>query len=326
MSDGPKHRGRGPRPPDAAGRRDGRTRQAGASGQDDPLASGMARTIMATPEYRLADEDTAFLKESDARGLRLQLEYLKAETHLRKHGIDHGIVVFGSTRVPEPAAARRRVAELEELLPRFPGNAEFARKLDIARRIEAKSRFYEISREFGRIVGTHGKAQGNRLAIVTGGGPGLIEAANRGAHDVGAKTVGLNISLPHEQHPNPYLTPGLCFQFRYFSMRKLHFLLRARALVVFPGGFGTMDELFETLTLVQTRKVVPLPIVLVGRDYWRKVFDVDFLVEEGVIQPEDRELFCFAETAREIWDSILRWYERAGRPLIGDVKETPGFA
>ena len=154
------------------------------------------------------------------------------------------------------------------------------------------------------------------MVVVTGGGPGVMEAANRGAYDVGAKTVGLNITLPHEQYPNPYITPGLCFRFHYFALRKLHFLLRARALVAFPGGFGTFDELFETLTLVQTRKIKPVPVILVGEDYWRRAVDLDFLVAEGVIDAEDRELFWFAETAQEIWDGIRHWYQLAGEPLF----------
>ena len=154
------------------------------------------------------------------------------------------------------------------------------------------------------------------MVVVTGGGPGVMEAANRGAYDVGAKTVGLNITLPHEQYPNPYVTPGLCFQFHYFALRKLHFLLRARALVAFPGGFGTFDELFETLTLVQTRKIKPVPVILVGEDYWRRAVDLDFLVAEGVIDAEDRELLWFAETAQEIWDGIRHWYQLAGEPLF----------
>jgi uncharacterized protein (TIGR00730 family) len=149
-----------------------------------------------------------------------------------------------------------------------------------------------------------------------------MEAANRGANDVGAKTVGLNISLPHEQYPNPYVTPELCFQFHYFALRKMHFLMRAKALVAFPGGFGTLDELFETLTLIQTRKIKPLPVVLVGEEYWRKVVDIDFLVEEGVIEAEDRELFWFAESAPMIWDGLLRWYEKSDEDLIeGNVQQ-----
>jgi uncharacterized protein (TIGR00730 family) len=147
---------------------------------------------------------------------------------------------------------------------------------------------------------------------MTGGGPGIMEAANRGVSDVGANSVGLNITLPHEQFPNPYITPELCFSVRYFAIRKLHFLMRASALVVFPGGFGTLDELFETLTLVQTNTIEPLPVVLVGKEYWRRLFDIDFLVEEGVIDPEDRDLFWYAETAPEIWAGIRAWHEQAG--------------
>ena len=150
---------------------------------------------------------------------------------------------------------------------------------------------------------------------MTGAGPGIMEAANRGTFDVGAKSVGLNISLPHEQYPNPYVTADLCFSFHYFALRKLHLLLRARALVAFPGGYGTFDELFEVLTLVQTRKIKPIPIVLVGESYWRRVVDIDYLVDEGVIDPEDRDLFWFAETAQEIWDGILHWHKESGEPL-----------
>ncbi|MGD8933833.1 MAG: LOG family protein, partial [Gammaproteobacteria bacterium] len=155
-----------------------------------------------------------------------------------------------------------------------------------------------------------------QLVIMTGGGPGMMEAANRGAYDVNSHSIGLNIDLPHEQYPNPYITPNLCFRFHYFALRKLHFLLRTRALVVFPGGYGTFDELFETLTLVQTRKINPIPIILVGQKYWRQAFNVDFLVAEGVIDEEDRELFWYAETAQEIWDSILEWYEANEAPLL----------
>lgn len=284
--------------------------------RDDPGASGLVAAIVRTPEYREADRDLDFLQEDATRGLRLQLDFLKAEERLRALDIAHTIVVFGSTRVTEPDSARRRVAELEARLARDPGNPETDRALRIAERILDKSKYYEVAREFGRLVGEAENRADKRLVVITGGGPGLMEAANRGAHDVGAKTAGLNITLPHEQFPNPYLTPGLCFRFHYFAVRKMHFLLRARALVVFPGGFGTMDELFETLTLIQTRKIAPVPVILVGRSYWRRVFDPDFLVEEGVIDPEDRDLFWYAETAEEIWGDILRWYDRAGISLI----------
>ncbi|WP_240784206.1 LOG family protein [Tabrizicola caldifontis] len=283
---------------------------------DDPRSSDLVNAILASPEYREADGDLDFLESGVARGLRLQMDFLKTETLLQARGIRHSIVVFGSTRVPEPRAAARRVEDLEADCARNPQDAELAQRLRIARRVQEKSRYYSVARDFGRLVGTARVAPGGQLTIVTGGGPGLMEAANRGAHDAGAPTVGLNITLPHEQFPNPYLTPGLCFRLHYFAIRKLHFLLRARALVVFPGGYGTLDELFETLTLIQTRKITPMPVILVGQDYWRRVFDPDFLVEEGVIDPEDRDLFWFAETAEEIWSDILRWYDQAGLPLL----------
>lgn len=286
---------------------------------EDPEASTLVETIMASAEYRQADQDVDFLQRDDTRGVRLQLDYLKAERLFADHGIARSIVVFGSTRIPEPHSARQKVVELEQELAKNPADQETARRVSIARRIEQKSHYYEVAREFGQIVGRAEGAMGNRLALVTGGGPGLMEAANRGAFDVNARTVGLNITLPHEQYPNPYLTPGLCFRFHYFGIRKLHFLLRAVALVVFPGGFGTLDELFETLTLIQTRKISPVPVILVGKTYWEKVFDPSFLVEEGVIDPEDRDLFWYAETAEEIWEDIHRWYDRAGKTLRSEV-------
>lgn len=225
--------------------------------------------------------------------MRLQIEYLKPETLLLEHDIRDTVVVYGSTRIPEPVAARRRVEGLRQEIETDPRNADLIRKLAVAERILAKSRYYEVAREFGRLVGSSQDDDGSRstLAITTGGGPGIMEAANRGAFEVGAKSIGLNINLPHEQYPNPYITPDLCFRFHYFALRKMHLLLRAKALVAFPGGFGTMDELFEVLTLVQTRKIKPVPIVLVGEEYWRRVFDVGFLADEGVIDAEDRELF-----------------------------------
>ncbi|WP_289154789.1 TIGR00730 family Rossman fold protein [uncultured Salipiger sp.] len=281
---------------------------------------------MANPNYRLADEDADFLDRDVMRGARLQLDYQKAETLLRDHGIAHSIVVFGGTRVTEPERAAATLSALEAESACHPEDADLQRRLRVARRLNDKSRYYDIAREFGRIVGAAEGEHGNRLAIVTGGGPGIMEAANRGAVEAGARTVGLNITLPREQLPNPYVTPDLCFRFRYFALRKLHFLLRARALVVFPGGFGTFDELFETLTLIQTRKIQPVPVILVGRDYWARAFDADFLVEEGVIDPEDRALFWYAETAQEIWEDIQRWYARAGRPLGGTPTHTEGGA
>jgi uncharacterized protein (TIGR00730 family) len=275
------------------------------------------KAILASESYVLAEQDLGFLARDEARGLRLQLEFLKPETLLTEHAIRDTVVVYGSTRIVEPAAAQRGVEASRRALEADPGNAGLIRKLAVAERILAKSCYYEIAREFGRLIGGSRNSDGSRssLVIMTGGGPGMMEAANRGACEVGAKSIGLNISLPHEQYPNPYITPELCFRFHYFALRKMHFLLRAKALVAFPGGFGTLDELFEVLTLVQTRKIKPVPIVLVGEAYWRRVIDFGFLADEGVIDPEDRDLFWFAETADEIWGSILDWYDACGAPL-----------
>jgi hypothetical protein len=288
---------------------------------DDVEAPERVRRLLASPSYRQADEDPALLQQPAMRGVRLQLDYWKAENLLQAHAIEHTIVVFGSTRIPEPAEADRRLDAARAALAASPDDAERKRALHSAERVHEKSRFYDIAREFGRIVGRAGtKDHALKLVVMTGGGPGIMEGANRGAFDVGAHSVGLKITLPHPQFPNPYLTPELCFRFHYFAMRKLHFLQRARALVVFPGGYGTMDELFETLALVQTRKIAPVPIILVGEDFWRRAVDFSFLVDEGVIDPEDLELFWFAETAAGIWVDINEWHRRKGdpsRPPVG---------
>ncbi len=285
--------------------------------EDDSRALDAVKAILDDPSYREADEDIEFLHGDATRGVRLQLDYLKTESLLRAHDVAHTIVVFGGTRIVEPQAARRAVQQWTEAAAANEADPDIRRRLTIARRVEAKSPYYDVARNFGRIVGTNGaKSAGGRIMIMTGGGPGIMEAANRGAHDVGAKSIGLNISLPHEQFPNPYVTPDLCFSFHYFAMRKLHFLMRARALVAFPGGYGTLDELFEVLSLAQTRKIKPVPVILVGEAYWRRVFDAEFLVDEGVIDPEDRELFWFAESADDIWRGILGWYEASGAPLL----------
>jgi uncharacterized protein (TIGR00730 family) len=285
--------------------------------EDDPDAPRRVAQILASPSYREADQDVDFLNRDETRGPRLELDYYKPELLLEQHGIRHTVVVFGSTRIPEPIAAHRKVERLEQALASDPGNPELRRQLAVAQRLQAKSHYYDIARDLGRLVANAGRGpQDCHVVIMTGGGPGMMEAANRGAFDVGAKSVGLNIHLPQEQYPNPYITPELCFRFHYFALRKLHFLLRAKALVAFPGGYGTFDELFETLTLVQTRTITPVPIVLVGERYWRQAVDIDFLVDEGVIDPEDRELFWYAESAPEIWEGILQWHEVNGEPLF----------
>jgi uncharacterized protein (TIGR00730 family) len=305
-----------PEPADPVNRREPLPWQCPKPSEEDPLAPERLKTILDSPSYRSGDADLDFLARDSMRGVRLQIDYLKPELLFEEHRIHHTIVVFGSTRICEPAAAQCKVNALKLALASDAGNKELSRRLGIAERILAKSQYYEVAREFGRLVSS-ASYTGDRQqrVIVTGGGPGIMEATNRGAFDVGAKSIGLNISLPHEQFPNPYITPDLCFSFHYFAMRKLHFLLRAKALVAFPGGYGTFDELFEVLTLVQTRKIKPMPIVLVGESYWRQAVNLDFLVDEGVIDLEDRELFWFAETAQEIWNGILHWHDLGGEPL-----------
>ncbi len=252
------------------------------------------------------------------RGLRLQIDYLKPNILLQEAGVDHTIVVFGSTRICEPAAASRRVEELTAELAADPRNEELAVRLAVAERILAKSRYYDVAREFGRLVSEANNGHEGLPVIVTGGGPGIMEAANRGAFDAGAKSVGLNITLPHEQFPNPYITPNLSFSFHYFAIRKFHFVLRAKALVAFPGGYGTFDELFEVLTLIQTQKLKQIPVVLVGKDYWQRAVNFEFLADEGVIAREDCELFWYAETAEEIWNGIRSLvHQRRGSLING---------
>lgn len=276
-------------------------------------------SILNATAYLPATEDVAFLEASDARGVRLQLDYLKPELAMRAQGIENTIVIFGGTRIAERQVSQARVDRLRKRLETQPGDANLQRKLAVAERILAKSHYYDVAREFSRLVAESGSGPGDlRLVIMTGGGPGIMEAANRGASEAGAKTIGLNITLPREQYPNPYLSPELCFQFNYFALRKLHFMLRARALLAFPGGYGTLDELFETLTLIQTRKIEPLPVVLVGESFWRKTVNIDFMVDEGVIDEEDRHLFWYADTAEDIWAGLQLWYQRSGSALLGN--------
>ncbi|MFK0278544.1 LOG family protein [Ensifer sp. NPDC090286] len=283
---------------------------------DDPHAPDRVEAILRSESYRLAIDDPGFLDRDDTRGPRLQMDYLKPELLLRQHGIEGTIVVFGSTRLCEPDAARRNVESVRQTLGEGEDGAGSCQRLQVAERILDKARFYDIARDLGRMVGRANCANPQHsIVVMTGAGPGIMEAANRGSFDVGAPSVGLNISLPREQFPNPYVSPELCFRVHYFGVRKLHFLLRAKALVVFPGGFGTLDELFETLTLVQTRKIKPIPVILVGEEFWRRALDIDFLVEEGLIDEEDRHLFWYAESGAEVWDGILSWHRAAGTPL-----------
>ena len=291
--------------------------QSPKSSNEDPECPSKLQSILDSPSYVPAVEDVDFLDGDDARGVRLQLDYLKPDRLLKQHGVKHTIVVFGSTRIVEPSAAQEKVEKTREAVRLKPDDKELQRRLKVAQRILEKSHYYTVAREFATLVAKAGNGPlDSRLVVMTGGGPGMMEAANRGANDMGGKTIGLNITLPHEQYPNPYVSPELCFQFHYFSLRKMHFVLRARALVAFPGGYGTFDELFETLTLIQTRKIKPIPIVLVGESYWRQAFNIDFLVDEGVIDIEDRDLFWFAESAEDIWSGLQSWYKRNGEKLI----------
>lgn len=276
--------------------------------------------IMQHPAYLEADRDVAFLHTDRSRGLRLQLDYQKAEDALEAHGITRTIVIFGSTRLREPQTARSELEAARRIAAERADEAS-AKALRMAERRLEMSRYYDVGVDLGRLVG---KSDAPGLAVVTGGGPGGMEAANRGAFEAGAPTVGLNIKLPREQFPNPYVTPGLCMQFHYFAMRKLHFMARAAAIVALPGGFGTLDELFCALTLIQTRKAAPLPVVLIGEAYWRAVINVEALHDAGSIDEEDAELFWYVETAEEAWESIRTWHACNGTSLdaLRDMAET----
>jgi len=266
--------------------------------------------ILRSSTYRLAEDDPELLKQPELRPVRLQLELLKPELALTEHGVKSTIVVFGSTQIPEPAMARRRLEEARAALAENPANPGLKRMVELAERIDAKSHYYDDAREFSRLVSSTCQPGSEcDYVVVTGGGPGIMEAANRGAFDAQAKSIGLNITLPAEQAPNPYVTPELCFRFHYFALRKMHFLLRAKALVVFPGGFGTLDELFDALTLRQTQRMQQIPIVLYGREYWDQVIDFEFLANEGVIRDEHLALFEYAETPEQAWELIRRFHQ-----------------
>ncbi len=256
--------------------------------------------------YRLAYDDVEFLLRDELRAVRLQLELLKPDLIQREAGVEATVVIFGSARIPEPGRADRLVEEARGRLRENPSDPHLIRGLDIARRRQEKAGYYEEAHRLASLITGKG---GLSLVVVTGGGPGIMEAANRGAVDAGGPSVGLNIALPGEQAPNRFITPELCFQFHYFAIRKMHFLLRAKALVIFPGGFGTLDELFDALTLIQTMKIKPMPVLLFGREYWQRVIDFGEMANEGMIADEDVKLFRYVNTAQEAWDSIRDHYQ-----------------
>ncbi len=274
----------------------------------DALVANLVRS----PSYRLAYEDSEYLDSDEARPVRLQLELMKPDAFLRRHNIRSTVVVFGSTRIEPPTVAREKLEDLLEQERSRPEDSSLRPAIARARARLERSRYYDEARRFATIMSREFQHEHHRdFVVLTGGGPGIMEAANRGAHDVNARSVGLNITLPHEQAPNPFITPDLCFKFHYFGLRKMHFLLRARGLVAFPGGYGTLDELFEALTLIQTRKIRRIPIVLVGVSYWKRLVDFDFLVEEGMIDPADINLFTVVDTADDAAAALQAFYQGA---------------
>lgn len=250
--------------------------------------------------YKLAFTDTEFLLREELRPVRMQLELLKPELIQQEQGVQATVVIQGSARIPSPEDAQERLA-----LAQRSGDVAAIRRAEQA---VAMSRYYEEARRLAAIVTERSRYLRTPLHVVTGGGPGIMEAGNRGAHEVGGPSIGLNIVLPHEQAPNPYITPELCFQFHYFALRKMHFVMRSVAVVCFPGGFGTLDELFETLTLMQTGKSRRRPILLVGRAFWEKLIDLQHLVDTGMISPGDVHLVQYAETAEEVWERLNDHY------------------
>lgn len=294
--------------------------------QHHPRRDPRVQTIRTSPSYKLAEQDVEFLARPELRPVRMQLELLKPEVTFAEQNIRSTIVVFGGTAILEKEAAQQRLRQAEQALALHPTNKGLVRNVEVAKRLLAKSGFYDEARAFGRLVSSTCQVSGEcEYVIVTGGGPGVMEAANRGAWEVGAKSVGLNITLPTEQEPNPYITPELCFQFHYFAIRKLHFVLRARALVVFPGGFGTLDELFEVLTLRQTQRMQRIPVILFGREYWDKVIDFQHLADEGTIQDHHLELISYAETADEAWKTICEFYGDPTNAPPAPHGVAPGF-
>lgn len=286
------------------------------SAGEDVNAAKLCPTTPQTqsPTYELAFTDDDFLLREELRPVRLQLELLKPELLLNEQGIDSTLAIFGSARIHDKQTALVEVKRLESEIDAQPENLKLQRELGIARRKLDNSKYYDEAKKLAQIAAEDCKNNKElNLVVVTGGGPGIMEAANRGAHEAGGNSIGLNIVLPFEQAPNTFITPELTFQFHYFAIRKMHFLMRAKALVACPGGFGTLDELFETLTLIQTQKIKPMPVLLLGEAFWKRIINFDALVDEGVISESDLGLFQFVDSAEEAWDRIKAFY-RVDRP------------
>ncbi len=262
-----------------------------------------------SPSYQLAFNDEAFLLRDELRAVRLQLEWLKPDIIQDEYGIESTVVIFGGARFPAPDIAQEKLLQAEQKLAGSPNDPSLNKQYKLAQTVMANSRYYEEARLLSRKITEMSLAlEGNQFVVVTGGGPGVMEAANRGAADAGGKSIGLNIVLPFEQKPNAYITPELCFQFHYFALRKMHFLKRTRGLIAYPGGYGTLDELFETLTLIQTKKIKPVPVVLMGKDFWQRLIDFEFLVEQGAIAEKDIQLFQIVETAEEAFHYLNKFW------------------
>jgi uncharacterized protein (TIGR00730 family) len=280
-------------------------------GDDVALVAENMERILASPSYLLAQEDKALLTMEEMRGVRMLLELGKPELALQADKIHSTVIVFGGTQIVDRPAAERRLSEARRAAAAKPDDRKAAREVVRSERLLAQAHYYDSARQFAKLVSIDNQCESQRdYVVVTGGGPGIMEAANRGAFDVGCKSIGLNIKLPAEQQPNPFITPELCFQFKYFALRKFHFILRAAAVVLFPGGFGTLDEMFETLTLRQTHRMQPVPIILFGHDYWSKVIDFQYLADSGVIGDHHLDLFTYAETPEEAWQQILDFHSR----------------
>ena len=272
--------------------------------------------------FKKAYADNSFMSGPELRPLRLQLELLKTEVYLKRHDIESTIVLFGSARLYSKEDGLAKIKDLEKKIKKSPKNKSLKVKLEEAKAAAKNYKYYDIARDFARLASEKSCLGGHKSVIVTGGGPGIMEAGNRGAYDAGEKSIGLNITLPMEQGPNPYVSPELCFQFHYFAVRKMHFVMRSKALIVSPGGFGTFDEFFEVLTLIQTGKKSMIPIVLIGKKFWNDVFNLKNLVKYGVISKDDINLFKFAESGQEAWDIIANFYAKNPINETADIDET----
>ncbi len=266
------------------------------------LVASNLEAILKSSTYKLAHEDIDLLNADEMRGVRMLLEITKPEQVIEKENIISTVIVFGGVHISEEIKSKRRLDDAEKLLSSNPKSESSKVKMKRLKNLHSLSHYYAAARELSKLISLDSKSKSsNSHVIVTGGGPGIMEAANRGAFDAGCKSIGLNISLPNEQHPNSFISPGLCFKFNYFAMRKFHFVMRSAAAVFFPGGFGTLDELFELLTLRQTGMKKNIPIILFGRSYWEKVINFQFLSEMGLIGENDLSIFQYADTAKEAW-------------------------